>query len=234
MNVTEHAYQSLLRTLGIMKAGDGAALRPVRMSRPQWRCLPSCTGPKRKGRTACACTSWESGWLFRPPSVTGVVDRLERDGLVARSKTEGDRRVRRVRLTAAGRALRKRLLAVHARQIQKVMSGLDAREQATLAEFAGPAGRAPSHLDAADALPSKGILGETMKRVIAVVLLAAVGCGSGSKTSAFQTVKVKKGNIVATISATGTLEPEEVVDIGAQVVGLILSFGTDVAGKPVD
>ena len=49
-----------------------------------------------------------------------------------------------------------------------------------------------------------------------------------------QTVAVKRGDVFASISATGTLEPEEVVDIGAQVTGQILSFGKDTAGKTID
>jgi HlyD family secretion protein len=39
---------------------------------------------------------------------------------------------------------------------------------------------------------------------------------------------------VATINATGTIEPEEVVDVGAQVEGLIVSFGKDANGKSID
>ena len=49
-----------------------------------------------------------------------------------------------------------------------------------------------------------------------------------------QTVAVKRGDVFASISATGTLEPEEVVDIGAQVTGQILSFGKDTSGKSID
>jgi len=49
-----------------------------------------------------------------------------------------------------------------------------------------------------------------------------------------QTVAVKRGDVFSSISATGTLEPEEVVDIGAQVTGQILSFGNDTAGKSID
>jgi HlyD family secretion protein len=49
-----------------------------------------------------------------------------------------------------------------------------------------------------------------------------------------QSVEVKRGDVFASISATGTLEPEEVVDIGAQVTGQILSFGNDTSGKIVD
>jgi HlyD family secretion protein len=40
--------------------------------------------------------------------------------------------------------------------------------------------------------------------------------------------------VTATISATGTIEPIEVVDVGAQVAGLIKAFGTDAAGKTID
>jgi HlyD family secretion protein len=45
---------------------------------------------------------------------------------------------------------------------------------------------------------------------------------------------VKHGDVAATISATGTIEPIEVVDVGAQVAGLIKAFGTDAAGKTID
>jgi HlyD family secretion protein len=38
---------------------------------------------------------------------------------------------------------------------------------------------------------------------------------------------VERGTLKATIQATGTLEPEEVIDIGAQIVGQIKSFGND-------
>jgi HlyD family secretion protein len=49
----------------------------------------------------------------------------------------------------------------------------------------------------------------------------------GTPTSNFRTTTVKRGDLSITISATGTLEPEEVVDVGAQVVGPILNFGMD-------
>ncbi len=45
----------------------------------------------------------------------------------------------------------------------------------------------------------------------------------------FRTVQVKRGDLLSTINATGTLEPEEVVDVGAQIAGEILSFGADPA-----
>jgi HlyD family secretion protein len=51
---------------------------------------------------------------------------------------------------------------------------------------------------------------------------------------AYSTAEVKRGDLVITISATGTVEPEEVVDVGAQVAGQIVSFGKDKNGKTID
>jgi HlyD family secretion protein len=50
----------------------------------------------------------------------------------------------------------------------------------------------------------------------------------------YSTAAVKRGDLVITIAATGTVEPEEVIDVGAQVAGQILSFGKDKTGKTID
>src|SRR6266404_3777268 len=50
----------------------------------------------------------------------------------------------------------------------------------------------------------------------------------------FTTATMKRGDLVATITATGTIEPVEVIDVGAQVAGLIKSFGKDKDGKAID
>jgi len=54
------------------------------------------------------------------------------------------------------------------------------------------------------------------------------------KSLAFSTAVLRHGDIAATISATGTIEPIEVIDVGAQVAGLIQSFGKDTSGNLVD
>jgi HlyD family secretion protein len=43
----------------------------------------------------------------------------------------------------------------------------------------------------------------------------------------FRTTRVARGDLLAMVNATGTLEPEEVVDVGAQIAGEIQSFGAD-------
>src|SRR5689334_2982268 len=77
--------------------------------------------------------------------------------------------------------------------------------------------------------------------VVAVVVAVVVLAGGilwwhsrGGEKLSFTTAEVKRGDAVATISASGTIEPLEVVDVGAQVAGRISAFGTDTDGKTVD
>jgi HlyD family secretion protein len=81
-------------------------------------------------------------------------------------------------------------------------------------------------------------IGITILAVIVLALIGGVGMwwsrSKGNKGSTFRTVPVKRGDLVATISATGTVEPEEVVDVGTQVAGLISTFGKDKNGKTID
>lgn len=58
--------------------------------------------------------------------------------------------------------------------------------------------------------------------------------GTGEEQVSFRTVKVAQDDFVLKVQATGTLEPVELVDVGAQVTGEILEFGTDVAGNRID
>jgi HlyD family secretion protein len=55
-----------------------------------------------------------------------------------------------------------------------------------------------------------------------------------SSRLSFATAVVKRGDVVASIGATGTIEPLETVDVGAQVAGRISTFGKDQDGKTVD
>ncbi len=47
----------------------------------------------------------------------------------------------------------------------------------------------------------------------------------------FKTTTVKRGELLVTINSTGTLEPQEVIDVGAQVAGRIERFGDDPRSK---
>jgi HlyD family secretion protein len=78
--------------------------------------------------------------------------------------------------------------------------------------------------------------------VVAVVAVAAAGGfglwyahAAGHSEAPFRTEEVTRGDLLASFSATGTLEPEDVIDVGAQVAGQIKEFGTDAkTSKPID
>lgn len=80
-----------------------------------------------------------------------------------------------------------------------------------------------------------------IKRTFFVIIAAAfaggivmyLGSGRGEST-VYRTAELKRGDLLATISATGTVEPEKVVDVGAQVAGKIISFGRDKNGTEID
>ncbi|MBQ9835918.1 MAG: efflux RND transporter periplasmic adaptor subunit [Akkermansia sp.] len=57
---------------------------------------------------------------------------------------------------------------------------------------------------------------------------------SAEKTVQLRTTSVTKGDFVNKVQATGTLEPQELVDVGAQVTGEIKEFGTDLNGNRID
>jgi HlyD family secretion protein len=76
--------------------------------------------------------------------------------------------------------------------------------------------------------------------VLAALLVLAGGgwvylqAGSSKPADLYRYGDVVKGDVASIITATGTLVPEETVDVGAQVTGQIAEFGKDVAGKSID
>lgn len=63
-------------------------------------------------------------------NVTGIVDPLEKDGLVERTPEPADRRAYRVRLTRAGRKAFAEMARAHEGWIVELLGGLSKKEQA--------------------------------------------------------------------------------------------------------
>lgn len=82
--------------------------------------------------------------LVRPPSVTGVIDRLERQGLVCRGPSPDDLRAKFVHLTDAGRRLMDRVEGDHAARMNTVLVALNVPEQQELSRLLNLLG---SHLE---------------------------------------------------------------------------------------
>ncbi|HEV3235858.1 MAG TPA: HlyD family efflux transporter periplasmic adaptor subunit, partial [Gemmataceae bacterium] len=84
----------------------------------------------------------------------------------------------------------------------------------------------------------------TVKLLLLLVFIVVVGGALGSwllyakgnNGPRFRTAVAERGDLLATINASGVIQPEEVVDVGAQVAGMIKKFGRDPQDKnrPVD
>ena len=70
-------------------------------------------------------------------TITGLIDTLERDGLVKREHTLDDRRMMLVRLTAEGRGYFNKILPDYFRQVASVMSHLTVADRKALVTLMG-------------------------------------------------------------------------------------------------
>jgi HlyD family secretion protein len=85
-----------------------------------------------------------------------------------------------------------------------------------------------------------------MKKILVVLfgallaLLAVwLGCrwySAAGERPQFRTLPVTRGDMMIGVTATGTVEPLEIIDVGAQIVGMVKKFGPDGSrpGKTID
>jgi len=70
-------------------------------------------------------------------NITGITDQLEKDGLVERTRDEGDRRSSLIRLTIKGRRYHRRMQRAHESWIQVLLGGLAPAARSTLFDLLG-------------------------------------------------------------------------------------------------
>ena len=85
-----------------------------------------------KGQTMGDVSRW---LLVSSGNVTGIVSRLEADGLVTRSRSLDDRRTHLVRLSRKGREEFDRMSSTHEQWIKELLCGITRQEMATLDEL---------------------------------------------------------------------------------------------------
>jgi DNA-binding MarR family transcriptional regulator len=122
------AFLSLIRVSGLMDQVMQAYFGRFGISRSQWAMLRNLYRAESENMSGLRPADLGNRLLVRPPSVTGLIDRLERLGYVRRSDHSKDLRGKEVRLTESGRAVVERILPGHPRQIASVMQGLDEEE----------------------------------------------------------------------------------------------------------
>jgi DNA-binding MarR family transcriptional regulator len=124
----ESSYRELIRTMGLLERVQQAYFAPFGLSGSQWGVLRNLQRAEQEGRLGLRVTDLSERLLVQPPSVTGVVDRLERAGLVVREGSSTDLRSKQVALTAKGRELAERVRAAYGAQIETVLGGLSPEE----------------------------------------------------------------------------------------------------------
>jgi DNA-binding MarR family transcriptional regulator len=115
-SVEEEAYIALLRTADDLQWRVAEILKPHGLSPTQYNALRILRGAGEKG---LPCSEIGERMINRDPDITRLVDRLERRGLVRRSREAKDRRVITTRITPEGlevlQALDRPVEALHGR-----------------------------------------------------------------------------------------------------------------------
>lgn len=130
--MTEAVFRSFLRSWGLLRQAQEPYFARFGISASQWSILRVLQRAEAKGEAELPLKKVGERLLIQPPSVTGVVDRLERQGFVKRRPSKTDLRVRHLRLTRLGRALIAKVLEGHAQRIQSLFAGLQPEEQETM------------------------------------------------------------------------------------------------------
>lgn len=130
--VTEAVLHSFLRSWGLMRQAQDPYFARFGISASQWGILRVLQRAELKGDKELPLKIVSERLLIQPPSVTGVVDRLERQGFVKRVASKTDLRVRHLSLTAHGRSLMAKVLEGHAERVQSLFAGLQPQEQDTM------------------------------------------------------------------------------------------------------
>ncbi len=128
----ENAFRELIRTFGLVERVMQPYFARFGISGSQWGVLINLHRAEQDGLPQLRLSELSDRLLIRPPSVTGLVDRLERAGLVVRDGSPTDLRAKQVGLTRDGRRLVRRILTVHENQVSTVLTGLTGEQQQEL------------------------------------------------------------------------------------------------------
>jgi DNA-binding MarR family transcriptional regulator len=125
----ERAFRQLIRTFGLLERVMQPYFAQFGISGAQWGVLRNLHRAEGEGLHSLRLTDLSCRMLIRPPSVTGIVDRLEKLGLIVRSASTTDLRAKEVALTGQGRRLVEKVLTVHGGQMARVMRVLPREDQ---------------------------------------------------------------------------------------------------------
>ncbi len=120
--------ESLRAALDVAEEFDGAAAKSSHLSRQEARILHVLSR-----REQCSMRAVASAVYRSQSSVTSLIDRLVKKGLVDREYSRSDRRIVEVRLTEHGRAAHEGFIACEIQLAQHLLIGLTKLERNALA-----------------------------------------------------------------------------------------------------
>ena len=117
-SLEQEAFLNLLRTADVLAGEIADLFKPSGLSATQYNALRILRGA---GPDGLPCGEVANRMITRDPDVTRLLDRLEKRGLISRSRDKNDRRVVCARITKAGATLLDELdplvLQAHRRQL---------------------------------------------------------------------------------------------------------------------
>ena len=135
-----HDLPRLIRTFGLLRRVMEPFFGRFGISGSQWGVLRALHRAEQEKIEWLRLTDLGNRLIVRPPSITGVVDRLQRMGLLERSSLPDDRRAKRVSLTQRGREKVNQVLAEmpkHTSSIIDVLPPADRERLQSLLETLG-------------------------------------------------------------------------------------------------
>jgi MarR family transcriptional regulator, organic hydroperoxide resistance regulator len=125
----EELFLNILRSSDLLGRRIAEVLKTSELSATQYNVLRILRGAGPEG---LACGEIGDRMVTRDPDITRLLDRLEKRGLVARSREKEDRRVVTARITAGGLDLLKKLDDPVVQMHKAQLGHLEAKQQETL------------------------------------------------------------------------------------------------------
>ena len=132
-NMHAEAFLNLVRTADALQRRLRLALKPYRLTETQFNALRILRGAVDSSSTSplsssLPCSEIGERLVSHDPDITRLLDRLERQRLIRRSRDEKDRRIVLTQITAEGLAQLKKLDAVVESCVNGMLGHLNATE----------------------------------------------------------------------------------------------------------
>ena len=131
--VPEEALYNLARSYAFLNQGFQRCYAPFGLTPAKMNLLMLIK--HRGGQEGISQTEIAQRLIVSGADVTGLIDRLEREGMLTRTCAKKDRRVNLIKITAKGSALLDQVWPEHVKHAQRAAGGLSAKEQKALVKL---------------------------------------------------------------------------------------------------